>query len=73
MAECQCLVNCPFFNDRMANMPGTASVYKNKYCKDKFEQCARFQVFQALGPGKSPADLFPNQIERAAEIIKSSK
>jgi hypothetical protein len=73
MAECQCLLQCPFFNDKMANMPGTASVFKNKYCKNKYDQCARFQVFQALGPGKSPGDLFPNQVERVPGIIKQFK
>lgn len=73
MADCQCLTKCPFFNDKMANMPGTASMFKSKYCKNKFELCARFQVFQALGPGKSPADLFPTQIDRVPDIIKASK
>ncbi|MBI5804613.1 hypothetical protein HZA73_01055 [candidate division TA06 bacterium] len=70
MPDCECLAACPFFNDKMANMPSMAGIYKNKYCKDDFESCARYIVFKTLGKGTVPADLFPNQLSRAEELVK---
>jgi hypothetical protein len=28
MADCEVLATCPFFNDKMENMPGTATILK---------------------------------------------
>ena len=36
MADCECLAKCPFFNDKMANMPSMAEMMKNRYCRDEF-------------------------------------
>ncbi len=69
MAECQVLSACPFFNDTMANMPGTAAAFKRKYCQGDNSTCARYMVLKALGKPKVPADLFPNQEDRARKII----
>ncbi|MBI5546496.1 MAG: hypothetical protein HY901_21660 [Deltaproteobacteria bacterium] len=70
MPDCEFTERCPFFNDRMANMPTIANFYKGKYCRGTFLDCARFQVSKAKG-GVVPVDLFPNQIERAADLIKT--
>ena len=70
MPECALTPGCIFFNDKMADMPAMSSMMKNIYCKDKFETCARFQVVQAVGREKVPADLFPNQLDRAVAVIK---
>jgi len=67
---CECISACPFFNDRMANMPAMASIYKKRYCEGNFEECARYIVFKALGKAAVPSDLFPNQKERALRLIK---
>jgi hypothetical protein len=73
MANCECLSGCPFFNDKMLDMPGMASLYKRTYCEGgDFAKCARFVVFKALGKPSVPADLFPNQIERANALIGKS-
>jgi hypothetical protein len=69
MADCECLSGCPFFNDKMANMPAMANSYKRKYCRGNFEKCARYMVFKTLGKPKVPADLYPNQQEKAQQII----
>ena len=69
MAQCECLDACPFFNDKMANMPGSAASFKRKYCEGDSSECARFMVFKALGKAKVPADLFPNQVDRAKQVI----
>ena len=71
MADCELVVKCPFFNDKMKNMPAIAEQMKTKYCKGDNSYCARFMVFRALGREKVPANLVPNQIDRAEEIISS--
>ena len=69
MPDCVCLSGCPFFHDRMANMPGMAEMLKTKYCKSEYENCARYMVFSALGKDAVPMDMFPNQQDRAQEMI----
>lgn len=69
MAECECAAGCVFFNDKMANMPQLAESMKKKYGMDDNTQCARFMVFKKLGKPEVPADLFPNQMEKAKSII----
>ncbi|MBK5965647.1 hypothetical protein CCR95_16530 [Thiocystis minor] len=69
MADCECLSGCPFFNDKMANMPAMAASYKKRYCHNEYATCGRYMVFKALGKAKVPADMFPNQEERARTII----
>jgi len=63
------LPTCAFFNDRMANMPSTARLFKQSYCRGDFGTYARFMVFKALGREKVPIDLFPNQQDRARTLV----
>ena len=70
MDECEKLKKCPFFNDRMANMPATATLFKQRYCQGDNTDCARYMLVQAGQP--MPADLFPNMVERAQEIIAAA-
>jgi hypothetical protein len=53
----------------MANMPATAAGFKRKYCEGDSAECARFMIFKALGKGMVPPDLFPNQVDRARQVI----
>lgn len=71
MADCEKLAKCPFFNDKMADMPSMAAVYKQNYCKGDFSKCARFMVSKALGLDRVPSTLFPNQIEKAQALINA--
>ena len=73
MTECPSLQNCPFFNDKMANMPSTAEIIKKNNCKSDYTKCARYMVSKALGKEKVPSDLFPTQIENAKQLIKDKK
>ena len=70
MGECSLTNGCIFFNDKMADMPSMTSMMKSIYCQTAPEKCARLMVVKAIGREKVPADLFPNQIERATEIIR---
>ncbi len=69
MALCECLSGCPFFHDKMDNMPAMSNLIKNKFCKGDNTQCARYIVFKALGKNAVPSDLFPTQIERAKKLV----
>lgn len=69
MSDCICLPRCPFFNDKMANMPGTAAIIKKNYCQGDNSNCARYMVFKSLGREAVPIDLYPNQVTRAKTII----
>ena len=69
MAECKYLVKCPFFNDQMDDMPATADAFKRRFCTGDYSNCARLLVFKALGISKVPRNLFPNQMEKAEQII----
>ncbi len=69
MADCELLEKCIFFLDKMENMPATAEIYKDQYCRENNLDCARFMVFKALGREKVPLNLFPNMKDKAQEII----
>lgn len=69
MVDCECLAGCPFFNDNMKDMPATANSLKETYCRTDNSICSRFMVFKALGKPNVPKDLFPNEIEKARDII----
>jgi len=72
MADCECLERCPFFNDKMANMPSMADMLKSRYCKGDWASCARHRVFLALGEEAVSGDLYPNQAADADKLIAAS-
>lgn len=69
MANCDLMETCIFFNDRMSDMPTMANLYKKRYCQTDSSGCARFSVFEVLGRDQVPADLYPNDAERAAVLL----
>ena len=69
MPLCICLPTCPFYNDKMANMPVTAERMRQHYCLTDNQDCARFIMRNALGDERVPRDLFPDQTERAHGLI----
>lgn len=71
MPDCEMLAKCIFFNDKMADKPGTATIMKQKYCKGSNTDCARYVVCKALGRERVPSDLYPIQIDRARELVKA--
>lgn len=71
MADCELLKGCLFFNDKMADNAGMASLYKRKYCQGDSSRCARLKVAKALGRPRVPTDLYPNMFDRAEKIIRS--
>lgn len=72
MSECEFLQACPFFNDKLKDLPGLTKLYKSTYCLGaEKENCARYIVRNALGKEKVPPDLYPNQLDRAQQLISS--
>lgn len=65
--NCAKVSACPFFHDKMANVPAAADALKTKYCLGDFNPCARWQVSQSGKP--VPADLFPNHAHRVKALI----
>jgi hypothetical protein len=70
MAKCECLEGCPFFNDKIPIDSALGIVYKEKYCLDRFNDCARHKVKVELGRENIPASLYPNMQDLAQQIIK---
>lgn len=70
---CECLEQCPFFHDRMANMPSMAAVLKKQFCLGDWSSCARCLLVNELGSEAVPSDLFPDEVERAREILRDAK
>lgn len=67
MADCEKISKCPFFNDRMANIPANAAQMKQTYCRGDKTNCARYLVASQGKP--VPMDLFPDQVDRARQIL----
>lgn len=67
MGQCPKLSGCPFFHDKMANMPSAAEALKSAFCLHDNSGCARFLVSSAGKP--VPADLFPNHTHRVKSIL----
>jgi hypothetical protein len=69
MEHCEYLSTCPFFAETLPEMPSMAQFLKSVYCLHEPEKCARLMVRQAVGKGKVPLDLFPDEAEKAIKII----
>jgi hypothetical protein len=69
MAACAKLSGCPFFHDKMANMPSAADALKNSFCLGDHSGCARWLVSSAGKP--VPSDLFPNHKHRVAALLQA--
>lgn len=70
MNACSRLERCPFFNDKMENMPAMAEIYKTRYCTGTSEECARNRVAGALGPENVPSGMYPNDHASADSMLQ---
>jgi hypothetical protein len=66
---CECLEKCPFFNDKMADMPSMSDLLKDRYCRGEWRSCARYRVFEVVGRESVPPDLYPAQADKVDGII----
>ncbi len=73
MGDCECVSRCMLFEEKMSSMPATVEMFRNRYCRADFLTCARYSVYKALGMERVPADLFPNQEDRARKIVSGGE
>ena len=71
MAACEKLEKCPFFADKLEMMPAVSALMKTQYCLGDKSDCARYRVSTAGLP--VPLDLFPNDSERARQLLATRK
>lgn len=69
VTDCVCLPKCPFFLDKMSNMPAMADIYKDKYCRTDSSDCMRYMVYRKMGAGQVPVNLFPNDRAQAEAFL----
>jgi hypothetical protein len=67
--DCEHMDACDFFKDNIKNAPRDAPIMRVRYCMGDRTGCARYRVYQALGKGHAPHDLFPDQTDRAMALI----
>ena len=72
MNNCPLIETCVFFNDRMQNMPASAEMMKDNFCRDNYTSRARHTVFSAVGREKVTTDLFPRDASYAEKIIAAA-
>ena len=69
MPQCECAVSCPFFNDEVPSRSVVTDIMKRRYCLSSKTSCARYLLRVAIGADGVPADLLPNQMERAKRLM----
>jgi len=73
MEYCERLSSCPFYNEKLKDLPAMAEGFKKMYCFNIKPNCARYILLKALGPEKVPVELFPNEIEKPKLSSKKKK
>lgn len=66
---CPYLFVCPFYNDRLDNMPGGSNLQKLHYCENRSDSCARAIITDTLGVAAVPDDMMPHDIQRARKTL----
>jgi hypothetical protein len=66
MVKCERLQRCPFFKT-INHLPETAAQLARSYCYGEVRSCARF-LLHSMGV-QPPADLFPNEEDRALRLL----
>lgn len=73
MIECQIARSCPLYRGQKDSQTAAVSNWlKTQYCRGNFAMCARHTVHEAMGQEYIPADLFPNELIRANQILSQA-
>lgn len=73
MIECQIAKSCPFYKKSANSQQAAVSQWlKSQYCRGNFAMCARHTIHEAMGLEYVPADLFPNEVMRANQIVSQA-
>ena len=69
MTDCDFLIKCPFFNDKLKKMPKASDMMKKIYCRWDYTKCARYRIAITMGVNEIPEDLFPGDFHRANKML----
>jgi hypothetical protein len=69
MPDCELLVECPFFNDKLKKMPKASDIMKKMYCQWHYAKCARYRVAIVICKKAIPDDMFPGDTRRSSEML----
>jgi hypothetical protein len=69
MADCKYMPECPFYNDRLPDMPERSEFYKMEFCHKRPPTCARFQMHEQLGLKSIPDDIMPKDEDRVKDFL----
>ncbi|RMH73864.1 MAG: hypothetical protein D6675_01560 [Gemmatimonadetes bacterium] len=70
MADCKYIEACPFFNEKLPNMPAMTKLIKKQYCHGNFTECARLIAYEATGIEVLPNTMYPNDSKAAQAFIQ---
>ena len=74
MKSCCYLKGCAFFSKINTMDDDVAGFFKETFCLVENSECARRKVAETVGRDYVPESLYPNELNRAEEIIsKHSK
>lgn len=65
---CERIDVCSFFIYEM-KVGSIAHRFKERYCRSCKEACAIYMVFSSCGENSVPRDLYPNEYDRALDIL----
>ena len=66
--SCELLKTCSFFVLEVKSA-ALAEQFKKKFCCENKESCARYMIAKAAGLDKIPPALYPNEFDKALDII----
>lgn len=71
MADCEIIKSCPFALGALESRPDQDKLTA-EYCKSNNLHCARYMVYSTAGEDKVPADLYPDEKNKAYLVIAES-
>lgn len=67
--KCAYAEKCPFYQRKNNVHDVMYSTNLSRYCNNKYEECALFQIIRDKDASIIPGDLYPNQSWRIKKII----
>ncbi|MFO7819439.1 MAG: hypothetical protein R6V17_04300 [Halanaerobacter sp.] len=67
--SCPYLDVCAVHQGKLADKKGMTKMFKRRYCKDNYDNCARYRIVNTVGGSHVEEGLLPNQNDKADRII----
>jgi len=69
MANCEIYDSCPYAQGQVNGREDERDTLLEKYCNASSLHCARYMIHSTLGAENVPADLFPDEKDKAYLVI----